>query len=272
MNQEALRDQFWRDGYLVGRRMFASSEVDCLRRAIENNAAMTALSEAVRQKYASGKYPSFETIFVWNDTSGTDIFAKFTRAARLWPLLQRLFGDEVYVYHNKVTVKYPGLPGFRYHQDYAYWYGMGCLYPDMATCFIAADPATRENGCLKVIVGSHKLGRIDHISYDGTSDSGVNEERLAAILKRLPERYLELEPGDVVVFHANTLHGSDANLSSQSRLALLGCYNTKHNDPYVLAHEHPHFLEQAAIEEMVTEADLVSLPDFAMHYKGGTGG
>jgi ectoine hydroxylase-related dioxygenase (phytanoyl-CoA dioxygenase family) len=158
------------------------------------------------------------------------------------------------------------MPGFRYHQDYFYWYGMGCLYPDLATCFVAIDPATRENGCLKLIEGSHRLGRIDHHLYDGVSDSGVDEERLNIILERMPERHIELEPGDCVIFHCNTLHGSDANRSSASRLALLGCYNTRHNDPYIRSHEHPNFIRQRFVYEPIVEADLGRLPDFSLKY------
>jgi ectoine hydroxylase-related dioxygenase (phytanoyl-CoA dioxygenase family) len=266
LRARSAADEFWRQGFVVLRKVFAPREIACLRAAITANGAMTDCSERARGKFANGKYPSFETIFVWNDTSGEDIFAKFTRAARLWTPLTQIFADEVYVYHNKVALKYPGIPGFRFHQDYFYWYGMGCLYPDLATCYIAVDPATRANGCLKLVEGSHRLGRVEHTLYDGVADSGVDEERLAAILQRLAVSYIELEPGDCVIFHCNTLHGSDANLSDHPRLALLGCYNTRHNDPYVRHHEHPNFIRQEPITAPVTEADVGVLPDFALSY------
>jgi len=39
----------------------------------------------------------------------------------------------------------------------------GGLFPDLVSVFIAVDPCTRANGCLQVIPGSHRLGRIDHV-------------------------------------------------------------------------------------------------------------
>lgn len=260
---EAMR----RDGYVVLRNVFTREETVLLKKAIAEHPDMNARADYIRDKFESGKYPSFESIFVWNDTSGDDIFAKFTRRAEIMRVLEAAFDDKVYVYHNKVALKYPRTPGFKFHQDYYYWYQMGCLYPDMATCFIAIDDATTENGCLKLVEGSHRLGRVDHTLYDGVSDSGVDEERLAAILERMPVRDIELNAGDCVAFLATTLHGSDANMSDKSRIALLGCYNTKHNDPYVRTHEHPNYIAQSHVTDRVTAPDVAKLPDFKLHYR-----
>jgi hypothetical protein len=259
--------EFWRKGFIVERNVFSKAETDLLRRAVTESGEMQKRHHEVQAKFDGGKYPSFETIFVWNDTSGDDIFAKFTRSVNTLGVISQLFNDDAYVYHNKVALKFPGMPGFKHHQDYYYWYTMGCLYPDLATAYIAIDQATRSNGCLRFIEGSHKLGRLEHKLYDGVSDSGVDEERLAAIRQRLPEAFIELEPGDVAIFHCNTLHGSDANLSDQPRLALLGCYNTRHNDPYIRSHQHPNYVKQSLVHERVTEADVARLPDFTLKYE-----
>lgn len=257
--------EFERDGYTILRAVFEKEEVAILREAIVSNERMTDQFKTVQAKFESGKYPSFETICVWNDTSGDDVFAKFTRRAQIFDVLERVFHDNVYVYHNKVALKYPNMPGFKHHQDYYYWYGMGCIYPDLATCFIAVDRATRANGCLRLVRGSHRLGRVEHALFDGVSDSSVEPERLAEILARMPEDVIELEPGDAVIFHCNTLHASDTNRSTDSRLALLGCYNTKHNDPYG-KHDHPGFIAQSKVHDRVVPADLERMPDFSLKY------
>lgn len=259
--------EFDRDGYTILRSVFNEDEVGILREAIVSNKRMTAHFRDIQAKFVKGKYPSFETIWVWNDTSGDDVFAKFTRSAKIFEVLERVFDDEIYVYHNKVALKYPNMPGFKHHQDYFYWYGMGCLWPDLATAFIAVDRADRSNGCLKLVRGSHRLGRIDHVMFDGVSDSSVEPSRLSAILERLPEDCIELEPGDAVIFHCNTLHASDANRSDRSRLALLGCYNTKHNDPIIRSHDHPNFIRQSKIYDRVVPADLKRMPNFDLHYR-----
>lgn len=259
-------EQFWEKGYLVIRAAFDRGEMQVIKRVVSSQPGMNAQAEEVRKKISRGERPSFETIFVWNDTAKHDLFSKAVRSHKIIERLEFFYRDKVYAYHNKVTLKYPGIVGFLYHQDYAYWYQMGNLYPDMAAAFIAVDDSTRQNGCLKIIEGSHKLGRIDHVYNKGVADSGVCPERLAVILQRLPEIYVELNAGDVVIFHCNTLHGSDDNRSQDSRIALIGTYNTRHNDPYITNHPHPNYQPQDKIYEPITEADAAVLPDFELDY------
>ena len=56
-----------------------------------------------------------------------------------------------------------------------YWYNNGCLFPEMGSVFIPVDKCTKENGCLKVLDGSHKMGRINHI-LEG-DQAGADPER-----------------------------------------------------------------------------------------------
>lgn len=265
----ALKEEnklFHEDGFVVVRNVFWPSEMAVINRAIDSNPLMQEKATELLERCRSGDRPSFETIFVWNDTSGNDLFSLATRSNKLFDRLEFFFNDEIYDYHNKVVLKYPGTVGFSYHQDYGYWYGMGNLFPDMATVFIAVDPATRENGCLKLIKGSHKCGRLDHVQFNETSDSGVEIERVNQIKKILDEVYIELNVGDVVIFHANTLHGSDDNISTKPRIALLGTYNTKHNSPY-LNHDHPKFQKQSKIYREIEEGDIGKMPDFYLSYR-----
>ena len=265
-----LKDEaatFWNQGFLVVRGMFKKEEMAILKEIVSRHAGMKSHAARALERSQGTTRPSFETVYVWNDTAGSDAFAKATRSHKIIDRLEAYFGDQVYVYHNKVALKYPGVVGFSHHQDYAYWYDMGNLYPDMATAFIAIDRATRANGCLKLVEGSHKLGRLDHVQRDGVSDSGVDVERLEQILKVMPEVAIELEIGDVVIFHCNVLHASDDNHSSESRIGLLGCYNTRHNDPYKSVHGHPGYHSQEKLADEITVADLVNLPDFSYQWK-----
>jgi ectoine hydroxylase len=125
-----------------------------------------------------------------------------------------------------------------WHQDYGYWYQNGVLFPLLCSASIAVDPATRENGCLQVLKGSHHLGRIDHVL---TGDqAGADLERVAEAQKRLETIYIEMAPGDVLFFHANLLHRSDQNKSDNPRWSMICCYNAARNDPYKEAH-HPRY-------------------------------
>ena len=262
-------DTFWKQGFVVLRGAFTRAEMATLKDIITKHADMQAFAARAKERSAGGTRPSFETIFVWNDTARRDACAKATRSRRIMERLEAIFEDEVYVYHNKIALKYPGIVGFSHHQDYWYWYQMGCVYPDMCTAMIAVDRQTEENGCLRLVEGSHRLGRVEHVYRDGISDSGVDPERLAEIKKRMPEVPIELEVGDVAIFHCNTIHSSADNHSANSRIGLLGCYNTKHNDPYKQAHGHPGWHRQEKIDEPITEADRDNLPDFTYQWSPG---
>lgn len=54
------------------------------------------------------------------------------------------------------------------------------------------------------------------------------------------------------MFHCNTLHGSNDNLSPHSRIALIGCYNTKANNPYKSGGGHPFYQAQERVLEKIT--------------------
>lgn len=69
--------------------------------------------------------------------------------------------------------------------------------------------------------------------------------------------YVEMEPGDVLFFHSNTLHRSDQNKSPHPRWSIICCYNTKHNNPYKESH-HPFYeklekLPDSLVKEMGTQ-------------------
>src|SRR5580704_17458642 len=138
-----------------------------------------------------------------------------------------------------------------WHQVYGYWYQNGVHFPLLTSASIAVDRATKENGCLQVIKGSHHLGRIEH-TLTG-EQAGADQERVDEILKRLEVVYVEMEPGDTLFFHANILHRSDQNRSEQPRWSMICCYNAARNDPYKESH-HPRYtpltkVADAAIKE-----------------------
>jgi ectoine hydroxylase len=153
--------------------------------------------------------------------------------------MERLLDGEVYHYHHKMILKEPLTGGaWEWHQDYGYWYSNACLFPHLASCMIAVDRATKENGCLQVLKGSHQLGRIDHLKVG--DQTGADMERVNVALERLELVHCELEPGSAIFFHCNLLHCSAQNRSDHSRWALICCYNAARNDPYKES-RHPRY-------------------------------
>jgi ectoine hydroxylase-related dioxygenase (phytanoyl-CoA dioxygenase family) len=226
--------RFDADGFIVVRELLAAEEVELLREtaradhALAQNAASRADGEGGAVK-----------LLVENELRD-DLYGAIVRSRRIVLTMQRLLRDEVYHYHHKMILKEPFVGGaWAWHQDYGYWYHNGCLWPTMASCMIAVDQATKENGCLQVVRGSHLLGRLEHGKV-GDQTGIFDAERIAAILERLELVYCPLEPGDAIFFHANLLHRSDQNKSPNPRWAFICCYNTRANDPYKES-RHPRY-------------------------------
>ena len=62
----------------------------------------------------------------------------------------------------------------------------------------------KKNGCLQVLKGSHRLGRINHILSG--EQAGAEPDILDAAISQFSLEYVEMEPGDVLFFHCNLLH------------------------------------------------------------------
>ncbi|TCC99418.1 phytanoyl-CoA dioxygenase family protein [Pedobacter hiemivivus] len=160
-----------------------------------------------------------------------DAYSLLARSKRIVEGVQLLLEGEPAHFHSKLMQKEPKVGGaWEWHQDYGYWYRDGFLYPQMLSVLTALSPATKENGCLQVIKGSHLTGRIEH-GFSG-EQVGANQERVDELLKRLELVYVEMEAGDTLFFHSNTLHRSDANLSDAPRWSLISAYNLISNKPY----------------------------------------
>jgi hypothetical protein len=224
---------FHRDGYVIVRGLLSPEEVSLL--GLISRADQALAQSTYGRKDASG-LPV--TLAVRNEL-GDDLYSAIARSRRIVERMSEFLGDEVYHWHHKLILKEPRVGGaWEWHQDYGYWYHNGCLRPDLASCLIAIDRATKANGCLQVLRGSHHLGRIDH---GKTGDqTGADLERVQAAIERLELVYVEVAPGDAIFFHGNLLHRSDQNRSDDPRWALICCYNTKTNDPYKES-RHPKY-------------------------------
>ena len=175
---------------------------------------------------------------------GDDVYSAFVRCRRIVNTMEKLLGGEVYHYHHKMILKQPRVGGaWEWHQDYGYWYNNACLLPLLASCMIAVDSATEENGCLRGLRGSHLMGRVDHGKVG--DQTGADPERVEAACARMELVHCELDPGSSVFFHSNLLHRSDQNKSENPRWVFICCYNTARNDPYKDS-RHPRYsqLEQ----------------------------
>lgn len=236
-------EQYHKDGYYLKRRLFDKEEIGLLQKAAIEDRELDSKSYGL----GDGEGGTIR-LSLWNHPGDT-IYGIFARCKRMVESAEQILDDEAYHFHSKMILKDAKIGGaWAWHQDYGYWYQNGVLFPNLVSVFIAVDPSTRENGCLQVIKGSHNVGRVNHILTG--EQAGADKERVEEILKKMELVYVEMEPGDAVFFHSNTLHRSDQNKSDHSRWSLICCYNAKHNDPYKDSH-HPRYTPIQKVEDSV---------------------
>src|SRR6266568_1679064 len=211
------------DGFVIARGMFSSEEIGLLRRAARED------RELDQHSYGRGDGEGGTVrLSLWNHPGDT-IYGMFARSESIVNSAEKILGGEVYHYHSKMIMKDARVGGaWAWHQDYGYWYQNGVLRPDLCSVSIAVDAASRENGCLQVLKGSHKMGRVDHILSG--DQAGADRERVEIAKQRFELIHCTMNPGDALFLHPNLLHASARNDSDKPRWSMICCYNAKSND------------------------------------------
>lgn len=208
-----LVEQFDRDGYVVVENLFSESEVARMKHEIQR-----VLDEVRRVATAEGRpNPAQNGVYV-GLAAKSDLFRQVAADNRLVNVLRQVMGESILFLSDKVVYK-SAETGFRspWHQDWSYWRGSNKI-----SVWIALDPSTEENGCLKFIPGSHR----SVVKHDGVASDGKGfQHRLRQEdVDESKAISLPCAPGTAVVFHDLTLHASHENTSGKDRWALISTY------------------------------------------------
>lgn len=145
--------------------------------------------------------------------------------ARLAQALSDLLGPDVELHHSTLHIKPPqtGHP-FPMHQDYPFYEHEDGRYVDV---LIHLDDTSHENGEIRFLAGSNKLGKLPHITETA---EGPCTPHLPTDEYRLEETVpVSARRGDVVCFNIYTIHGSYINQTNQPRRLVRVGYRHPHN-------------------------------------------
>jgi len=227
LNQEQIK-QYVEEGYLIIKGFLNAEEVERLYTIAIEDKIMS--NNAINVNDSTGKSSKLS---LWYKP-GDDVYGLLTRSENLVNSVDKLLEGNAAVchFHSKLMQKEPRIGGaWEWHQDYGYWYKNEFLLPDqMMSVMVAVTHANKENGCLQVIKGSHKMGRIEH-GFAG-EQVGASQRYVDLALQTMDLVYVEIQAGDVLFFHSNLLHRSEANLSDKPRWSMISCYNRKSNIGY----------------------------------------
>ena len=227
LNDAAIK-AFHRDGYVIIKSFFTKEEIDKLYSIAVSDDVVK--NNALDLNDQAGKKTKLTLWF----TPGDDVYSCVLRSERMVYSVAKLLDSDALVchFHTKLMQKEPRVGGaWEWHQDYGYWYKNQFLFPEqLVSVMVALTEANKANGCLQVIKGSHKMGRLNH-GFAG-EQVGADMTMVNHALETMEHIYVELEAGDALFFHSNILHRSEANTSDKPRWSLISCYNSLSNPAY----------------------------------------
>jgi ectoine hydroxylase-related dioxygenase (phytanoyl-CoA dioxygenase family) len=160
------------------------------------------------------RYPRMIHMHRWDDVS-----LRWAIDARLNAVMNALLGREPYMVQTMIYFKPPQARGQALHQDQYY------LQAQPGTCiaaWMALDRCDEANGCLQVVPGSHTWPLLCVTKAD-------TQVSFTDVTVPLPEgttaQPVVLDPGDVLFFNGQVVHGSLPNTTTDRfRRALIGHY------------------------------------------------
>jgi len=149
-------------------------------------------------------------------------FMEAARHPALLDMLEQIVGPDLILWITRILCK-PAVKGREvpWHQDGEYW-----LMRPLATCsaWIAIDPVSTANGCMRFIPGSHLRQELYRHHQANRDNLVLNMELDQDQFDESDAVNVELEPGQISLHDVRLIHGSLANDSGQRRAALIMRY------------------------------------------------
>lgn len=188
--------------------------------------------------------------------TGDDALGQLARDPDLVRIAHQLLDDEVYVHQSRINLK-PGHRGreFYWHSDFETWHTEDGM-PRMRalSCSVLLTPNHTSNGPLLTIDGSHELfvscpGETPEDNYRRSlrrQDLGVPDDAsLRELVRRGRINECVGQPGTVVFFDCNVMHGSNGNITPYERHNVFMVYNAVSNaleEPFAAPAPRPEFI------------------------------
>jgi hypothetical protein len=212
---------YHQNGFLSGIDILTARQVEALRNEVAALADSKHPGNGLFYEYHSNESADPDTVLfhalgAWRIKPGLHdvLWAPAYRMAAA-----QLLGGAVRFWHDQLFCKPPKHGGVvAWHQDYSYWTRTRPM--SHLTCWIALDDATRDNGCVCYIPGSHRweLLPITGLAGDMNAIQTVLDDEQRAAFKPV---FAELKAGQAVFHHPLMVHGSYENRTNRPRRAVV---------------------------------------------------
>ena len=210
-----LRKSYQESGWVMVGGVFSAEEIESVcREAMEISASELKDSEA---GYGAdiAEDGTLSPRKIDHPFRKSAIFRQAALNRKLGEILEHLLGRKPLLARDQIFMKPPRFGSAKpYHQDNAYFLCEPA--DDVITAWIAMDDVDEENGCLRYIDGSHKLGLVPHEPIPGEPH---NKAPPADLVDLSREKLGCVRKGGVLIHHGYTLHTSHRNHSERWRRA-----------------------------------------------------
>jgi ectoine hydroxylase-related dioxygenase (phytanoyl-CoA dioxygenase family) len=216
-------------GYLVFPELLTAEELAALRQALAEVLVEAQGLEATNEKFSITRTESggWSPRRIFNPTAQHQAFYDLVFHPKILDAVENLIGPNIQLHHAKINLKPPSNreARFEWHQDYPFFPHTNF---DLLAVMVYFDDSTEENGCIRIIPGSHKGGPRNHLfAKDGAFSSQLEDKSVVedpASWLRVP-----VPAGGIELHHCNMLHSSTANLGTQPRTAMVIQYRAADN-------------------------------------------
>jgi non-haem Fe2+, alpha-ketoglutarate-dependent halogenase len=138
--------------------------------------------------------------------------------------VESVLGPNIMVWSTQWFPKMPGDNTYvSWHQDATYW---GLHPPHVTTGWIALSESCVENGCMRVVPGTHKeplLPQVETYAWDNVLSRG---QEISVEVDESRAVDMALQPGEMSLHHIGIIHGSNPNRSDKPRIGIAARYIT----------------------------------------------
>jgi len=138
--------------------------------------------------------------------------------------VEQVLGPDVMIWNTHWFPKFPGDGTYvSWHQDATYW---GLSPPNVTTAWVALSSSSKENGCLRVMPGTHSGALLPQRETYAPSNMLSRGQEIAVDFDESRALDLVLRPGEFSLHHIGIVHGSGPNTGDEPRIGLAIRYIT----------------------------------------------
>jgi non-heme Fe2+,alpha-ketoglutarate-dependent halogenase len=203
LSSEAI-ERFRRDGFLCPMPILGTDEVAARRGRLE------AFENAQGRPIEAGQRSKSHLLFKWLDD--------LIRDPRILDPVEDLVGPDILCWNTVFRIKEARSPSFvSWHQDLNYW---GLETDVLVSAWLALSPAGVEQGCMRVLPGSHERPALPHADTFHADNMLTRGQEITVEVDEAKAVAMALEPGQMSLHRGRLAHASGPNASADRRIGI----------------------------------------------------